>query len=62
MRDLAAVHARAKRLSCLSQNDVHDAPGGEIAKRPWGERSFYAIDPFGNELCFVEAGTIFTGK
>ena len=60
--DLDAVHARAKELSCLSQNDVHGAPGGAIKKRPWGERSFYVIDPFGNELCFVEADTIFTGK
>jgi len=30
--------------------------------RPWGERSFYAHDPFGNPLCFVDATTIFTGK
>lgn len=35
------------------------SPG--IAKRPWGERSFYCHDPFGNPLCFVEEGTEFTG-
>jgi predicted enzyme related to lactoylglutathione lyase len=29
--------------------------------RPWGERSFYARDPFGNPICFVERGTEFTG-
>ena len=34
---------------------------GEIAVRPWGERSFYLRDPFGNRLCLVEAGTEFTG-
>ena len=34
---------------------------GEIARRPWGERSFYLRDPFGNALCLVEAGTEFTG-
>jgi uncharacterized glyoxalase superfamily protein PhnB len=32
-----------------------------IEMRPWGERSFYAVDPFGNPVCFVEAGTEFTG-
>ncbi len=34
---------------------------GEIAVQPWGERSFYLRDPFGNRLCLVEAGTEFTG-
>ncbi len=40
------------------------APGsmGSIARRPWGERSFYAEDPFGNKLCFVDRNTVFTGK
>lgn len=32
-----------------------------IAVQPWGERSFYCADPFGNKLCFVQAGTEFTG-
>ena len=36
-------------------------PLGEIAERPWGERSFYADDPFGNPLCFVSADSIFVG-
>ena len=34
---------------------------GRIETRPWGERSFYAADPFGNPLCFVDARTVFTG-
>jgi hypothetical protein len=34
---------------------------GEVALRPWGERSFYADDPFGNPLCLVDAGTVFSG-
>ena len=34
---------------------------GEIAERPWGERSFYVNDPFGNPLCFVSADSVFTG-
>jgi predicted enzyme related to lactoylglutathione lyase len=36
-------------------------PMGRIAKRPWGERSFYMRDPFGNPLCFVDEKTVFTG-
>jgi hypothetical protein len=32
---------------------------GEIATRPWGQRSFYMRDPFGNPLCFVDETTIF---
>ena len=36
-------------------------PLGAIAKRPWGETSFYLHDPFGNPLCFVARGTMFTG-
>ena len=32
-----------------------------IETRPWGERSFYMSDPFGNPLCFVDAATVFTG-
>jgi catechol 2,3-dioxygenase-like lactoylglutathione lyase family enzyme len=36
-------------------------PLGEIATRPWGERSFYVSDPFDNPLCFVDEDTLFTG-
>ena len=36
-------------------------PLGEIARRPWGEESFYASDPFGNQLCFVSRDSVFTG-
>ena len=32
-----------------------------IETQPWGERSFYCADPFGNKLCFVDEGTVFTG-
>jgi uncharacterized glyoxalase superfamily protein PhnB len=33
----------------------------EIASMPWGETMFYALDPFGNPISFVRAGTEFTG-
>jgi predicted enzyme related to lactoylglutathione lyase len=59
--DLEAAFERAKALRCLSREDVHDAPGGGIVVRPWGERSFYTEDPWKNPLCFVEEGTAYTG-
>ncbi len=33
----------------------------EIKSYPWGERSFYARDPWDNPLCFVDESTLFTG-
>jgi predicted enzyme related to lactoylglutathione lyase len=33
-----------------------------IETQPWGERSFYCSDPFGNKLCFVDERTLFTGR
>ncbi|HJY28234.1 MAG TPA: VOC family protein [Pyrinomonadaceae bacterium] len=62
VHDLEAVYQRARELGCLSNEDVHGASAGEIVKRPWGERSFYAYDPWGNGLCFVDENTLFTGK
>ncbi len=61
VRDLESFFARAKEIDCLERSDVHGAPSDEIVVRPWGERSFYARDPFGNGLCFVDETTIFTG-
>lgn len=58
---LETVFDRAKALNCLSREDVHDAPGGGIVVRPWGERSFYAEDPWKNPLCFVQEGTVYRG-
>ncbi|HKA91835.1 MAG TPA: VOC family protein [Haliangiales bacterium] len=60
--DLESVHRRAAALDCLSQVEVHGESGGEIHRRPWGERSFYAEDPWGNGLCFVDETTLFTGN
>ncbi len=62
--DLEAVHNRARKLGCLAPNLIHNDPAnpaGEMVMRPWGERSFYATDPSGNPLCFVDEGTLFTG-
>jgi hypothetical protein len=48
-------------LGWLSKELVHGTPGGKISVRPWGERSFYADDAWGNPLCFVENGTVYPG-
>lgn len=44
---------------------VKAQPKGSISRpietQPWGERSFYCTDPFGNKLCFVDDTTCFTG-
>jgi catechol 2,3-dioxygenase-like lactoylglutathione lyase family enzyme len=60
--DVEAVYQRAQELQCLSTEDVHGESAGDLVKRPWGERSFYAHDPWGNGLCFVDENTLFTGK
>jgi catechol 2,3-dioxygenase-like lactoylglutathione lyase family enzyme len=57
--DVDAVFARARELGALASEDVHGEPAGAIVKRPWGERSFYAVDPWNNGLCFVDEGTLF---
>jgi hypothetical protein len=62
VKDLDAVFERAKALKCLSKEEFHEQKAGVIVKRPWGERSFYAEDPSGNALCFVDAKTLFTGR
>src|SRR5918994_277434 len=53
--DLDAVFTRAEKAGGLS-TAVGDGnlPMGKIAKRPWGEVSFYLHDPSGNPLCFVD--------
>jgi catechol 2,3-dioxygenase-like lactoylglutathione lyase family enzyme len=60
--DLEAVHARAEELGCLAVEQIHGSDSGRINTYPWGERSFYVRDPFGNGLCFVDENTLFTGR
>jgi predicted enzyme related to lactoylglutathione lyase len=44
---------------------VSKRPTGSVLRpietQPWGERSFYCMDPFANKLCFVAESTMFTG-
>jgi len=58
--DIDAVYTRAKALDALSPFQVHGQPAGDMLQRPWGEYSFYVTDPWGNELCFVQEGTLYT--
>jgi catechol 2,3-dioxygenase-like lactoylglutathione lyase family enzyme len=58
--DVAAVHARAKQLGALAPYKVHGEDAGAVIKRPWGEKSFYVVDPWGNDLCFCQDGTLYT--
>jgi catechol 2,3-dioxygenase-like lactoylglutathione lyase family enzyme len=59
--DLEGVYQRAQAVGGLVQaRGDGGLPMGEIAKRPWGERSFYLRDPFGNPLCFVDETSVFT--
>lgn len=46
-----------ERAEIAGGRDVTD-----IEVQPWGERSFYAHDPFENPICFVDARTLFTGN
>ena len=52
--DLASVFSKIKNTDCRFV--------GEIENMPWGETLFYANDPFGNPICFVDEKTMFTGE
>ena len=51
--DLDACYAR---VAARPNGAIREA----IQTQPWGERSFYCTDPFGNKLCFVDEQTLFT--
>ena len=59
--DLAATFERCRAAGAQFSKDVIPDVGalGEIAVRPWGERSFYVRDPFGNPICFVSRESAF---
>ena len=61
--NLEEIYRRAEQVGGLSTGRGDgQLPMGQIATRPWGERSFYMQDPSGNPLCFVDSTTLFTGK
>lgn len=53
--DVDATHRAAKRLGFKILE-------GGIQAMPWGERMFWAVDPFGNPVSFVAEKTVFRGS
>lgn len=51
---LEDVHQKVKQSECSHVDET-------IETMPWGERLFYANDPFGNPICFVDQQTVFRG-
>lgn len=61
--DLEATYESCQKAGAkFATGEVHGDPAGKIATRPWGERSFYIEDPFGNKLCFVDIKTMYRGR
>jgi catechol 2,3-dioxygenase-like lactoylglutathione lyase family enzyme len=54
VEDVDSVFMRAQSLNCRQMDE-------RVKTQPWGERCFYAKDPFGNPICFVDDRTVFTG-
>ena len=52
--DLGSTFEKAKNLQCKRIDKA-------IKTMPWGERLFYAKDPFNNPICFVDEATVFRG-
>ena len=52
--DLDAAFGRARAVEAQVVSPIET--------RPWGERSFYCLDPDGNRLCFVDDTTLFLGR
>jgi len=55
VQDLETVFEKARQLPCKRIDQ-------QIQTQPWGERCFYAEDPFSNPICFVDERTGFTGE
>jgi predicted enzyme related to lactoylglutathione lyase len=52
--DLGAAHRSVIKAGCIVVE-------GGIQQMPWGERMFWATDPLGNPICFVDESTLFVG-
>ncbi len=48
--------------ACTAVADAGGEITAEIETMPWGERIFYARDPSGNPISFVDQTTVFTGS
>ena len=52
--DLEAVLSRVQAAGGVIEEGINTMP--------WGERMFYACDPFGSRVSFVDERTLFTGN
>jgi predicted enzyme related to lactoylglutathione lyase len=52
--DLDSVRSRIEKAGGKNLTEIEDMP--------WGERMFYALDPFGSRISFVDQSTVFTGS
>ncbi len=48
--------------ACTAVADAGGEITAEIETMPWGERIFYARDPSGNPISFVDQTSVFTGS
>jgi predicted enzyme related to lactoylglutathione lyase len=53
--NIEEIYKRARQAGCQSMDE-------SIEVQHWGERAFFAKDPFGNPICFVDQTTLFTGS
>lgn len=54
VNDIELIYERLRKMNRLKKDEV-------ITLMPWGERLFYATDPFGYPLCFVDKTALFLG-
>ena len=59
--NLEEIHAHARELNCLSDEDVHGSPAGEIGTRPGASGRFMSKTP-GQWLVFCGRDDLFTGQ
>lgn len=59
------IYIATDNLDAVHQKFINSAEvkhvDNQISEMPWGERLFYANDPFGNPICFVDRRTVFAG-
>lgn len=53
--DIEGVFQRVKEAGCQYLDE-------KVVTQHWGERAFFAEDPFGNPLGFIDEATLFTGS
>jgi hypothetical protein len=50
----------SEKLGALAPFVGHGKPAADVIDRPWGKRSLYVTDKWGNELCLVQEGSRYT--